>query len=369
MANTLTYVIPQLLAQGLQALRQQSIMARLVNRGYEVMAGEKGSTIQIPIPSAVAVAAVSPAATPPATADVAPTYANITLSNWNEAAFYLTDKDIMDAMAGVIPMQASEAVKALANQIDQDIMALYVNVYGYSGTAGATPFAADTAAYLGARKVLAQQAAPLDPRFVVLDPAAEANALGLRAFQDASFGGGNSGIVNGQIGQKMGALWVMDQNIPTHTAGTWSAGTASGTAGTKAVTINTGTGSILVGDILLFAGDTQSYVCTGATGTAPTTAITVEPALKTSPSTANITFIGSHTVNLVFHRDAFALAMRPLSDSASAGLGNFQSMVDPVSGLALRLEVSREHKRTRFSYDALYGVGCPRPELAARILG
>ena len=35
-----------------------------------------------------------------------------------EAPFYLTDKDLMEANRGVIPMQASEAVKAIANDVN-----------------------------------------------------------------------------------------------------------------------------------------------------------------------------------------------------------------------------------------------------------
>lgn len=372
-ANDLTNVIPQLLAQGLQALREQAIMARVVNRGYEEMAGGKGSTIDIPIPSAITAQAVSPGATPPATEGVIPTTVPIALSEWWEAPFYLTDKDMHEAMEGTIPMQASEAIKALANKIDSDILALYKKVFGYAGVAGSTPFASSVQEYLDARTVLAGQLAPMDPRYTILDPTAEGNALALRAFQDASFRGDTAGILNGQIGQKLGALWAMDQNIPTHTKGTENgAYTTDNTGyalGVKQVTTITGTGTIVEGDIFTIAGDTQTYTCTATMAAAG--ALAFEPGLKVAiPTSATaITVKGSHVVNLLLHRDAFALAMRPFAGVDPMNLGKFSSMVDPVSGLVLRLEVSREHKRTRFSYDVLYGVGVPRPELACRIAG
>jgi hypothetical protein len=324
--NTTTQVVPQLLAQGLLALRQMAVMPRYVNRAYEATAGEKGSSIDVPIPSAITAQAVSPSYVPPDDAGVAPTSVNLPLSQWYEAPFFLSDKDMLEVQSGTIPMQATEAVKALANNVDSAILALYTKVYGWAGVSGTTPFAADLAEFLDARKILNNQLAPSDPRFVAIDPDSEANALGLRAFQDAAFRGDRDGILNGQIGFKLGSTWFMDQNMPTHTVGNWSAGTASGTAGSASVTINSGTGAFVVGDVLLFAGDTQTYTVLTVTGTAPTTAITVGP-------------------------------------------GIFQSAVDPVSGLTLRLEVSRQHKRTRFAYDILYGVQAVRPELACRIAG
>jgi hypothetical protein len=376
MANTFTEVIPKLLAQGLLALRQQAVLPRLVNRAYDTMAGEKGSTIDVPIPSAVAVGDVAPANTPPTTGDSAPTKAAIALDKWKEAAFYLTDKDMLEVMNGTIPMQASEAIKAIANQVDNDLFALYKVVFGFSGVAGTTPFSADLSAYLDARKEAARQLAPMDPRFVVIDPAAEANALSLRAFQDASFRGDTQGIINGQIGNKLGALWVMDQLVPTHTAGT-AAGATTNSAGyaigVKVVTLaSAGTGTILIGDIFTFAGDAQTYVViTGDASVADGGTVAFEPALKVTipASPVAITLKASHVTNLLFHRDAFALAMRPFSGADPLGLGTYQSAIDPVSGLVLRLEVTREHKRTRFSYDVLYGVKAVRPELAVRIAG
>lgn len=374
MANTLTEVLPKLLAQGLLALREQAIMPRLVNRAYDTLAGEKGSTIDIPIPSAISVGDVTAAATPPSTSSFTPTSANIVMSNWKEAAFFLTDKDMQEAMNGTIPMQASEAVKAIANTVDVSLLNLYKNIYGFAGVAGTAPFAADLSEYLEGRKFMSNQLAPMDPRYMVLDPTAEANALALRQFSDASFRGDDAGIINGQIGRKYGALWVMDQNIPDHAVATDLVGAIDDTSGiavgVNSVAVDGFSAAINEGDIFTIAGDSQTYV---ADDDCTTTLLNFTPSLQVAIPTADgdevVTVKGAHTPNLLFHRDAFALAMRPFSGVDPLNLGSFQSAIDPVSGLALRLEVTREHKRTRFSYDVLYGVQTVRPEFAVRIAG
>jgi hypothetical protein len=46
-----------------------------------------------------------------------------------------------------------------------------------------------------------------------------------------------------------------------------------------------------------------------------------------------------------------------------------QSVVDPISGIALRLEVSRQNKQTLFEFDILGGAAVIRPELACKIAG
>jgi len=374
--NTLTQAVQQLLAQGLMALRQMAVMPRFVNRAYETMSGEKMSTIDINIPSAITAQAVSPSYVAPDDAGVVPTKVSITLDQWWEAPFFLNDKEMLEVIGGTIPMQASEAVKSLANKVDGHLLGLYTQVYSAVGSAGVTPFQTDLASFLDADEKLNNTLAPPDNRYVAINAKAKAAAMSLRAFQDASFRGDQAGILRGDIGEKLGAFWFMDQNIPSHTAGTWNGtGTTTGTnaAGQGVVNLTGGTGSILAGDIVTFAGDEQQYVATAVTGTAPTTAITVSPNLVTAKSSTEVvTLLGAsdtYRVNLNFHRDAFALVSRPFAAADPMGLGTYQSAIDPVSGLALRLEVSRQHKRTRFSYDLLYGVKCVRPELACRILG
>jgi hypothetical protein len=373
--NTLTTVVPQLLAQGLLALRQMAVMPRYVNRAYEATAGEKGSSIDVPIPSAITAVAVSPSYVAPDDTGVSPTSVNIPLSQWYEAPFFLNDKEMLEVQSGTIPMQATEAVKALANNVDSAILNLYKSVYGYAGLAGTTPFSSDLSEFLDARKTLNNQLAPTDPRFVAIDPDAEANALGLRAFQDAAFRGDRDGILNGQIGFKLGSTWFMDQNMPTHTAGTNNSlgTTVTGVeaVGDKTWALSGGAaGTLLAGDIITKTGDTQTYVVVSSIGAGTPSSVTVEPGNAVATSGGEVISLkATHQVNLAFHRDAFAFASRPFAGADPMGLGVFQSAVDPVSGLTLRLEVSRQYKRTRFAYDILYGVKCIRPELAARIAG
>jgi len=376
MANTLTEVIPKLLAQGLLALRENCVMPRLVNTDFSVEASKRGATINVPIPSAVAVTDVTAANTAPNPGNSIPTSAPIVLNSWKEAAFFLDDKDIMESMDGFIPMQASEAIKAIANTIDGNLLGLFLDIYGFAGSPGTTPFGTATTEATQARKVLNKQLAPLDERRFVIDPDAEANALDLRAFQDMSFSGSAQGIVDGKINRKLGFDWFMDQLAPTFLTGARNAAyTVNGVnaLGSKAVVVQVGAGDMHKGDQFTIAGDSQVYVVTTLHGGGAGT-IAIEPGLKVATSGGEaITFKGAlsttYQQNLAFHRDCFAFASRPLQDLLLDDKTMIQSAVDPVSGLTLRLEVTREFKRTRFSYDILYGFNTIRRELGCRVWG
>jgi hypothetical protein len=376
--NTLINVIPQLLAQGLVTLRENAVMPRLVNADYSAQAANRGSSVDIPIPASISAVPVTPGYVGPDDAGITPGQVTLNLDQWKEAPFFLTDKEMMEVMDGTIPMQAAEAVKALANDVDQYLLGLYTGIYTAVGTAGTTPFATDVTVATSARKFLNNYLAPMTDRRFVFNPDVEANALGLRAFQDVAWTGDARGINEGQIVRKLGFDWHLDQNVKDHTAGTVATSFAIKTATAHAeglTTLTTTTGGdadLKVGDILTIAGHDQQYVVTEdaeRTG-AGDLQVKVDPGLKAALTGAEaITIVGDHSANIAFHRDAIAFANRPLLDSAE-GLGSqIMSMQDPVSGLTLRLEVSRQYKRTRWSFDILYGAKLVRPELAVRVLG
>ena len=374
MANDISKVSTPLLAQGLMALRSMNVMPRLVNSDYQGAANERNSVINVPIPSAITATAVVPGFQPPAQVDLAPTSVPIILDQWFEAPFFLTDNEVMQAMNGVIPMQASEAVKAIANQVNAYIMSMGRGFGGFVGTSGTTPFATDTSAASLARKVLNKQLCPPSDRRIVLDMDAEGNAIILPLFQQANTAGTDRTQVEGVIGRKIGFDWYSDQQVGVHTSTPLTAGalTVNGVnaAGSKVLNVSKATTAapLVAGDAITI-GLITYVVAANTTLIIGNTAVPLTFGLVTATVGGEaITLRATYVRNLAFHRDVIAFATRPLLEVSHPAVIS-ESATDPVSGIGLRLQITREYMRTRFAFDILYGGAVVRPELGCIIAG
>ena len=188
MANTNTALLPVILSRAMAPLRERCPMARTVFSDFASEVAEFGDTIKVKIWPAASTSAITPGPVDPTPSNTTPTTVSIALSNWMKSDFHLTDKELMEIDANVhfIPPALDEATRALANEIETDIATALKNVaFGYVGTAGTTPFAT-TADAINARKTLALQLCPAAPRYGVINADAEAAALTLAAFQDAT---------------------------------------------------------------------------------------------------------------------------------------------------------------------------------------
>jgi hypothetical protein len=387
-ANTLTNIMPKILSRGLLALRERCILPRLVNMDYGNEAAQKGTTIDVPISTAIATTDVTPSNVLPEPGAVTPALVQIQLDKWKKnTPFHLTDKELVevDRNAHFVPMQVGEAIRGLANQVNQDIFAEYTGVANITNVAGDTLEIADI---IQARKLLNQSNCPNEDRVMVVNHACEADLLAITAFQqwNAAGPGATENIqIRGEIGTRYGFTWYADDDCPTHTGGT-SLGVGTPLIdGAHAVGVTTlsmkdsgsGATTLKAGDSFTIVGDTTYYVVT-ADDTASSGAhsnLSIMPPLQSAAAdNAAVTFLdatasSSGTVGLAFHRDAFALATRPLMASASdmAMGSNIMSMTDPQTGLSLRLEVQRQYKQTTWEFDILYGVKCVRPEFACKV--
>jgi hypothetical protein len=387
MANDIDALIPKIIGKGALVLREEAVMPRLVNTDYSEDAKQKGAVIDVSISPPKTVSAVTAAAVPPTPADTELEKVSITLDKHYKANFHLTAAEEAKTMnvPGFISSQMDQCFRAVANQVNSDLFALYTNVYGYTGTAGTVPFLTTTIAATDARKQLNKQLAPKGNRSFVMSPDAEANALNLAAFQYVANSGDSSVSREGEIGRRLGFDFQATTSVPTHTSTPLTAGactvngvqaagvgsTDGGRTGTLSIAKATNASPLVAGDVFTITGFTQTYtVVTAVSLIVGNTTVTISPALQTATAGGEVIVLkATHIVNLAFNREAFALAIRPeeiLPDSMPAGTKS-SSYVDPVSGMAFRIDQIPGYRQKTFEVSVLYGVQCVLPQCAVRV--
>ena len=282
------------------------------------------------------------------------------------------------AASAIQGAQIQQAIRTLCNEIEADLAATYIAASRAAGAATTTPFGT-AGDYTGAsltRKILADNGAPLSDMQLVLDTAAGANLRGKQASSSQEFG--DSMLRQGVLLDVNGMMVRESAQIKTHTKGTAS-GATTNTAGyaVGAVTItlaSAGTGTILAGDVITFAGDTNQYVV--ASGDADVsnggTITLAAPGLRQAiaASATNITVVGTSVRNLGFSRSAIILAQRLPALPAGGDLASDRtSIVDPRSGLSFEVAMYPQYRQMQWEVSCAWGVKVVKPEHVALLLG
>jgi hypothetical protein len=387
MANVLTAIQRTILVKAVDALRNFAVLPQRVYRGYKAGGeGEMGDVINVPVPPTVGTSAVTPANVTAQAGDNTPTKIQVPLDNWRKAdPFYLTDKEISHLMnpdEHFLPMYMEASVIALAEYVNAQLFASYKGVYGYTGTAGTAPFGGSTAAdAANARQTLNEQKAPLRNRTMIIDPAAGASAGINPQLTDWDKTNDATARIEASMGRKHGFDWFEDQQVPYHTAGTITTGLIAKASTAQALDLativattaaSTGEVALVVGDIITIAGHSQTYAVTAAVteATAATDVnLLISPGLQTALTGSEaITVKASHRVNLAMQENAIALASVPLVIPAMSKR-NVETIVDPVTGLSLRLEFVDQSNQSHWELQVLFGTKLVRPELITRVAG
>lgn len=370
-----------IIAHAVTVVRANSIMPALVDRNVAGDLSVQGGQVNVDITDPSTTSPVVPGPVPKGGERRGGRQVPVSLDFWEDSSFSLTDRDIssMSSNSAYIPRRLQESAIAVADRVDETILANYRGVYGFAGVAGITPFATTLAEAQDAIRVLADQKCPMRglQKQIVLDTFGYTNALGLDVLQDASKSGSVVTLREGRIEEALNFGWHMDQNIPRH---------STGAAGTPLVNGAGQTGNVLVvdgltakpaeGDVFTVAGNSQTYVVLAATDLAGSQSVlSIAPAIAQAPAdNAALTFKASHAVNLAFHPSAFAFASRV---AAGIQLGDrgpvVRTWVDAVedggSGLVLTLRISPEHYQTSFYLSCMWGSRLIDARLATRIAG
>lgn len=396
MANALTAAVPLMAFRALEVLRENSVVPRLVMNASSDQGIGYGQDITINDLDPLETRAVTPGAVFPDAGvnTLTATAKTISMTNWREVPYYITDAEVFDIQQGIWPRAFDEAVRALANKIDTDLLtAIYQKSYETVGTAGVTPFQNSFVEAQQASRVLSTAKAPKEDRFFVVDEFAAANIIGLPQLINVNQAGTNTVAVDGSIEgvKRVGFTWHEDQNTLTHTPGVQAGDTvaidAAGVVGDTTIVIDNGAGAgpsnlPVVGDKFTIAGSTQKYTVLAVTDNAPTAneaTLTIQPALDQVIADGDLVsfettpFVG----NVFFHRSAVGFASRPLNDDrvrsmmrGTAGQTKAsETVVDPISGITFRVEVVDLYKQVAVCVDALYGFELLRPSLAGVCYG
>jgi hypothetical protein len=135
-----------------------------------------------------------------------------------------------------------------------------------------------------------------------------------------------------------------------------------------------GTGTVLAGDVITFAGDTNKYVVvTGDTDVSNGgTLVIAAPGLrKAIPAAATALTISTASVrSMAFDRHAIALATRAPALPSQGDMADDRMLVtDPVSGLTFEISLYKQYRQIQYEVAMVWGCAVTKPEHFALLLG
>jgi hypothetical protein len=223
------------------------------------------------------------------------------------------------------------------------------------------------------RKILDDNGAPMD-RCLVIDTTSGAALRTLAQLTKANESGTTMTLRDGQLLDLHGFSVHESNGVGFNTKGTGTGYTSNASAyavGATDITLITGTGTVLAGDIVTFAGDTNKYVvAVGNTG--PGVISLAAPGLRVAlPASAVAMTIGaSYTGNIGFSRSALILATRAPALPENGDLAvDRMTVTDPRSGISFEVAMYPQYRQMQYELSAAWGVKGVKSNHSALLLG
>jgi len=394
--------IDMITRKALEILENNLVITRNVNRQYDnsfANQGAKiGTTLRIRLPDRALVtdgAALQ-------VQDDNEQFTTLSVSSQKHIGVNFTTAEMTMQLDDFADRVLKPRISQLAASIDADVANCFNGIYQSVGTPGTTP--STSFALLQAQQRLNESAAGMNPRYLTVNPAANAGLIeGMKGlFNPVSTI--SAQFKNGMFGEGILGFdeLAMSQSIKQFTTGTRTgAHSVTSTVTTQgATTINitgTGTQTLKKGDVFtigsVFAvnpqtrestGSLQQFVVTAdvtASGGAYTN-VPISPAIYTPvsalatvdsfpQSSATVTFLGAASSqfpqNLAYHKDAIAFATADLLMPQGVDMASRQVH----NGISLRVvrQYDINNDRMPCRIDVLYGYSVIRPQMAVRLWG
>lgn len=386
-ANTLTNLIPTLYDALDVVSREQVGFIPAVSRNSSAERAAKDETITIPIVPANSAVDITPGLYAPDNGDAVIGNTTMTISKSRMVPVRVNGEEMKGLNnagtgGGIMAQRFAQAFRTLSGEVESDLAALHLTASRAYGTAGTAPFgtAGDLSDIAQGIKILEDNGAPLSDIQAVFGSAATAN---LRGKQSVLFKVNEAGTADllrrGVIGMLEGAELHNSSKVLTFTKGTAANATTTNAGfavgATLIGTAAAGTGAILPGDAITFAGDTNVYmVAVGAANVAGAlnTLTLQEPGLRQAiPAAATaITVVGTSARNMMFSKSAIQLITRtPAMPEGGDDADDVMEITDPVSGLSFQIAVYRQYRQVKYEVGLAWGVKNVAPRHTLNLLG
>lgn len=384
-ANTLTGLIPDLYA-GLDVVSRELVgFIPSVMRDASLERAAVGQYVDYPIAPSMAASDITPAMAVPEPTDRTVTYGQIQISKARKVEFGFTGEEQrgLNSGPGYLSVQAmmfAQALRTLTNEIEYDLaVEAYQNASRAYGTAGTTPFGTNIGETAQMKKILDDNGAPLSGRSLIIDTAAGANLRTLSQLTKVNEAGTQMTLRDGEILNLNNFSIKESAQIQTFTKGTNNGSASTNNAGyavgaTTITLASAGTGTILAGDYVTFAGDTNKYlVVSGDADVSNGGTITLAaPGLRVAIAASNtvITTVGSSARNIAFSQDALHLVARApaLPAEGDAALDR-RMLIDPRSGLAFEVSLYAGYRKIYAEVAMAWGKKAVKRQHIAALLG
>jgi len=354
------------------------IPASTVNAGSEEAAvGQNVRSFATPAATAVTIA---PSMTIPEGTDQTLTNKTLTISNQRGVQIPYTGEDVrfLDGGAGyetVYGAQIQQAMRTLVNEMEADLAEeAYKNASRAVGTAGTTPFGSNFNTVASARQILADNGMPTNDGLMslVVNTSAGVNLRNLATLTQVNTAGSDDTLRRGELLNLQGVSLKESSQVQSHTKGTGTSylvNNAAAAIGDTTIPADGGSGTIVAGDVITIAGDTNAYVVNSALAggnlSVGDTGLRVAVA-----DNAAITVGNNYTANIMMHQAGMEIAMRaPAKPTGGDAAEDIMVVQYPLTGMVFEVAVYKGFNKAMIQVGAVWGVKAWNSDAIAVLMG
>lgn len=376
--NSLTGLVPVIYEAMDVVAREQVGFVSAVTKDASAESAALNQPIRSHVTPKVAATDITPGNVAPDAGGQQINYVDLTITKNRKVDIQWTgdeQRSVGASLNTIVRDQFAQAFRALTNEIEKDLAtAALAGASRAVGTAGTTPFgtAGDFSDFANVQRVLDDNGAPIDGRFLVAGSAAMANLRGKQSVLfKANEAGSDDFLRNGILGQVEGLNIKTSRFVQKNTAGTGINyvidGTGSTAVGSTSLKLKTGTGTILAGNVITIGG--YHYVVTDALAGGVVTIAApglVEAVADGDAVTLGATYVG----NIGLHSSGLLLAARvPAMPAGGDSAADVMNLTDPVSGLTYQVALYKGYRQIHMEVGLAWGTKVIKPEFISVLRG